>query len=34
MDDIDMLVPTRMEEYKRFAELAEKGIFTRKTRRR
>ena len=34
MDDIGVLVPTRMDEYKRFAETAEKGIFTRKTRRR
>ena len=34
-DNIGVLVPTRMDEYKRFAERSgEKGIFTRKTRRR
>ena len=35
MHIIGVLIPSRMDEYKRFAEReGEKGIFTRKTRRR
>lgn len=34
MDDISRLIPSHMDEYRRFAEHADSGLFTRKTRRR
>jgi len=34
MDDIGRSVPSHMDEYRRFAESADSGLFTRKTRRR
>lgn len=34
MDDNSGLVPTKMDEYRLFAESADSGLFTRKTRRR